>query len=112
MKKFTTFIFLTLTSFACNKDNNLIADKYVTLSFKQSFCADPWTNNLSNDSLTLKNVAAYLSGNNLYFANLFLKQDTLPDAFNSCNCKTGKTIYVSTLFSDSLVNKFIRLGFK
>ena len=110
MKKVFFTVFVTL--FSCTKQGKLIGDKYIALSHRQTYCADQWTNVLSSDSLTLKNVAIYLGNNNLYVAGLSIKQDTLPDICNACNCRTGKTIYATTLASDSMIAKYNRLGFK
>jgi hypothetical protein len=96
--------------YACSK-NTLIEDKYVTLSYNQTFCADPWKN-LSSDSLTLVNVANYLNSYNLYIAGLNIKQVLPADSCKACTCKTGKTIYVSTFDSDSLKAKYYQIGFK
>ena len=107
---FVIFFLLILTISSCSK-KPLIEDKYVTLSYRQTFCSDPWTN-VAIDSLTLINVATYLNSSGLYIAGLNIEQVTPPDICNACTCKTGKTIYVSTFDSDSLKAKYNRIGFK
>jgi hypothetical protein len=100
---------LALLLFACKK--HLLSDQYITLSYQQTYCADPWMNQ-ADDSLTLKNVAAYLNSASLYVAGLSIKQETSLVSCAACNCKTGKIIYVTTLDADSLKAKYQRLGFK
>ena len=105
----STFV-IVLMAVTCNKDNAEI-DQYITLSYKQTYCADPWQT-ATTDELTLKNVADYLNGADLYLAGLNIKQDSTPDVCNACSCKTGKTIYVSTLNSETLIKKYLQIGFK
>src|SRR5215203_584436 len=93
------FSLLTLALFACSK-KTLIEDRYVTLSYSQTFCSDPWVN-LAVDSLTLINVANYINTSGLYIAGLNIKQEAQPDVCNACTCKTGKTILVTTFDDDS-----------
>ena len=97
---------------SCQKNNPILSDKYITLAYPQTYCTDPWVTVLADDSLTLKNVSAYLTSNNLYIANLSIKRDSLPGTCSACYCKTGKKIYVTTLESDSLLAKYNRIGFK
>ena len=98
------------TLFSCTK-NPVPKEKYVTLSYKQTYCADPWQNS-SADSLTLLNVAAYLNASTLYIASLAIKQETAPDDCKACTCKTGKLIYVSTFNDEILKAKYSRIGFR
>ena len=109
---FVLFILIASVIFACTKKNYRIGDnEYVTLTYKQTFCADPWATG-ANDSLTLVNVAAYLNSSSLYIAGLNIKQDGSPDMCLACACKTGKTITVSTLNSETLKAKYMQIGFK
>lgn len=85
-------------------------DRYITLSYKQTYCSDPWTNAASDDQI-IQNVAGYLSSHNLYFAALNIQKNADPEACQSCGCKTGKTIYVTTFDSDSLRARYSRIGF-
>lgn len=100
----------TLAIVSCTK-RSLNEDKYVTLSYKQTFCSDPWTN-LPVDSLTLINITTYLNASSLYIAGLSIKQETTADLCSACTCKTGKTIYVTTFDNDDLKAKYNRIGFK
>ncbi|MCX6316867.1 MAG: hypothetical protein NTW29_06235 [Bacteroidetes bacterium] len=100
---------IAILLFSCERDIK-IGDKYVTLSRKQTYCADPWPM-AASDSLTLENVKAYINANNLYIADLTIRLDTAPDLCAACFCKTGKTIYVSTLYSDTMVARYGRIGF-
>ncbi len=103
--------FILIISLSCKKQK-LIGDKYITLSYKQTSCADAWASG-SNDSITLKNLANYLNSYNLYIASLFIKQDSgYTISCLACTCKTGKTIYVSTFDNDSAKAQYMRLGFK
>lgn len=111
MKNILTIVFIaTSTIVSCTK-KPLMEDKYVTLSYKQTFCSDPWTN-LPVDSLTLINITTYLNSSSLYIAGLSIKQETPADVCNACTCKTGKTIYVTTFDNDGLKAEYNRIGFK
>ncbi len=84
--------FLMAATFACNKSEKKIGEnEYVTLSYKQTSCSDPWMNT-GSDSLTLVNVASYLNSSGLYVASLNIKFDGSPEVCLACPCKTGKTI--------------------
>ena len=104
------FSLFTFIIASCSK-KSLLEDKYVTLSYKQTACADPWRN-VAVDSLTLINVADYINASDLYIASLIIKQETQPEACDACGCKTGKIIYVTTFDNDSLKAKYSRIGFK
>lgn len=83
----------------------------MTLTYQQTYCADPWPTG-ATDSATLKNVAHYLDSVQLYIASLAIKAEAPPELCNACNCRTGKTIYVSTLNSETLKGKYEAIGFK
>ncbi len=104
-------VFTAVTILACTKSNRIGDDEYITLSYKQTFCSDPWATG-SNDSLTLANVAAYLNSAGLYIAGLKIKQESSPSACLACACKTGKMIMVSTLNSETLKAKYQQIGFQ
>jgi len=105
-------VFAMVAAFGCSKKNKPVGkDEYVTLSYKQTFCADPWPT-ASSDSLTLVNVANYLNTNGLYIAGLSIKNESNPELCLACVCKTGKVIYVSTLNSTNLTEKYVQIGFK
>ena len=111
MKNILTLVSITtLTILSCTK-KPLLEDKYVTLSYKQTFCSDPWTN-LPVDSLTLINITSYLNSSSLYFAGLSIKQESAADVCNACFCKTGKTIYVTTFDNDGLKAEYSKIGFR
>ena len=82
--------------------------EYASLTYNQTFCADPWPTG-SNDSLTLKNVVHHLDSLRLYVASVYIKQESVPEACAACSCKTGKVIHVTT-FEDE-VTHFAALGF-
>jgi len=111
MKNILTIISITtLTILSCTK-KSLIKDKYVTLSYKQTFCSDPWTNH-PVDSITLINFTSFLNSSSLYLAGLSIKQETAADACYACTCKTGKIIYVTTFDNDNLKAEYSKIGFK
>ena len=110
MRPGTCIVFIIIALMSCKK-SRMIKDEYITLAYKQTFCADAWATG-SNDSLTLGSLTAYLNSSGLYVAGINIKQDTNPDLCNACICKTGKTISVSTLNTDSLKAKYGRIGFK
>lgn len=101
---------MLVTAFTCRKTNPG-EDEYITLSYKQTQCADPWRTG-ATDSLTLANVSTYLAAQGLYVASLQIKTDDVASVCLACQCKTGKTIYVSTLNSDSIKTKYLALGFQ
>jgi len=111
VNKFTPLLLIIVIILACKKIRIIGYSEYITLAYKQTFCSDFWTTG-SNDSITINNVKRYFDSSELYIAGLDIKQDTNPDTCEACNCKTGKTIYVTTLDSDSLKAKYARIGFK
>jgi hypothetical protein len=104
------FLVVLITAFTCNK-KDLGEDQYTTFYYKQTQCADPWKTD-SNDSGTLVNVSNYLTAQGLYVGSIQIKADDIAAVCLACQCKTGKTIYVSTLNSDSIKTKFRDLGFQ
>lgn len=99
-------ILLTPIIFSCTKKTPI---QYVSLSHKQTICADLWLTG-SSDSLTLVNVAHYLDSLGLYIASLLIKLDNSPESCTACTCKTGKTIYVSTF--ENLKDSYLTAGFQ
>jgi hypothetical protein len=106
------FFLLCLTSvfFACKK-NKIIRDDYISLGYHQTQCSDAWATG-TTDSITLVNVANYLNTQNIYFAGLSIKQVNPADLCLACTCKTGKIIYVSTFYDNTMKQKYQALGFK
>jgi hypothetical protein len=94
---------------ACKKEE-LIGDKYITLSYAQTYCNDPWGNKYE-DSLTLKRLGFYLDSLDLYAAAVSIKQDSPPDMCAACFCKTGKVIYITTFDNAFMKSKYHQLGF-
>jgi hypothetical protein len=83
----------------------------VTLKYAQTQCADPWRTGAS-DSETLAHINHYLDSLNLYVADLTLKKEGDPVTCLACTCITGKVIYVSTLNSEAMKEKYLALGFR
>ena len=111
MRKLLAFLlFITLAGASCKKSEPMIT-KYITLGYRQTYCADPWPMG-ANDTQTLENVADYLEAEGLHVASLNMKQETSPDICLACHCKTGKTIYASILDGESLKAKYQEIGFK
>lgn len=109
--KLAIFYIVFFAVFACSKKGPIEKDEYTRFYYEQTFCSDPWQTG-STDSITLENVAAYLNEHDLYVAGLSIKQTGAAETCYACTCKTGKTIYVSTLNSNSLKEAYISLGFK
>jgi len=109
-KLITCLLLIMLGTVACKKDKSLTT-KYITLSYKQTYCADPWAIG-SNDDQTLENVADYLEARGLHFASLQIKQVTPAELCLACQCKTGKTIYVSVPNSDNVKAQYQEIGFQ
>ena len=103
--------FVVMSLAACKKSGRIGENEYVTLTYKQTSCADPWIN-AGTDSLTLINIANYLNSSGLYIASLSIKQDGPPETCLACVCKTGKTIFVSTLNSETMKAKYLLVGFR
>ncbi|HQD08507.1 MAG TPA: hypothetical protein PLQ65_02505 [Flavihumibacter sp.] len=110
MNKIIYGLLAIISTAACRK-TEMIADKYITLSYHQTFCSDPWTAG-TTESSTLVEVARYLHAKGLYTASLRIDLTGTPEVCSACICKTGKIISVSTLDSDSLRAQYARIGFK
>ena len=95
----------------CSKRDDIGSNEYVTLSYIETQCSDAWTRG-STDAITKNNLANYLSGQNIYFADITIKQESTGAVCTACTCGTGKVIYVSILKSDVVVQKMKTLGFK
>lgn len=102
------FVLLLLSS--CDRKDMIGKDEYVTLSYKQTFCADAW-GTVNNDSVQLANLSTYLANQQLYIASLNIKQETAADLCNACTCKTGKVLYVTTLNSSTMIVRYQQIGF-
>lgn len=109
--KYISILLIAVSVFSCTKTKSIGEDEYVTLSYDQTFCADPWGAD-SNDTITLNQVSHYLDSVDLYIAALNIQNVTSPETCFACSCKTGKKIYVSTLNSETLKEKYKLLGFK
>lgn len=88
-----------------------IGDKYITLSYLQTYCSDPWGIQ-PEDSLTLKKFGVYIDSLKLYAASVELKPVNAPDMCMACTCKSGKVFYVTTFDDAYMTNKFKALGFR
>jgi hypothetical protein len=108
---FAILIFSITVLLACAKKDAIGKDEYITLTYQQTYCSDRWST-AATDSLTLDNVRTYLHLNGLYISSLSMKQTANADSCKACTCKTGKTIFVSTLNSELLKERYIELGFK
>jgi hypothetical protein len=101
----TTLFFAVAFVAACKKNNS-----YVTLSYKQTQCSDPWGTS-QNDSITIKGFKHYADSTKLYATNIYITKDGDPAACLACACPTGRFINVTTLKNDSMIAKYKRLGF-
>jgi hypothetical protein len=104
-----TIIFVCGIAAACTKERTC-KDDFTTLKYLQTGCADPWQNSFS-DSFTIANVTTYLLSQGLFVDSVFIKKDTPAQVCLACNCKTGKTIYVTTLNDSITKAKFTQIGF-
>jgi hypothetical protein len=104
-------IILGLTISACKKDSRIGDKEFVTLSYQQTYCSDPWETG-SSDSLTLVQVAGYLQAADILISGLSIKPDGTEEFCYACSCKTGNVIYLSTLNSEALKEKLKRIGFE
>lgn len=112
MKFQLLLIFLLLViMFACNKNDQPGKNQYVTLSYKQTYCSDPWRYS-GTDSLALLSVEHFLDSSGLYAAGLNITQDGTSETCLACACKTGKTIFVSTLNDTTIKAKYLAIGFR
>jgi hypothetical protein len=102
-------LFVLITAFTCRK--TVQEETYTIYSYKQTQCADPWQNSVT-DSITLANVSNYLAAQGLHVASLQIKTDDVAAVCLACQCKTGKTIYVTSYNNDSTKTKFLALGFQ
>ena len=110
MHKLPVFLlFVLVTAFTCRKTAE--EDQYATYTYKQTQCADPWQNS-QTDSITLVNVSTYLATQGLHVASLQIKLDDVAAVCLACQCKTGKTIYITSHNNDSTRAKFLSLGFQ
>ena len=105
-------LMILVTAFTCRKSERE-ENSYATYSYKQTQCADPWqTGSASSDNQTITNVTNYLKAEGLYVAGVQVKADDIAAVCLACQCKTGKTIYVTSLSDHSTKAKFLRLGFQ
>ncbi len=110
MLKIIALITISICLFSCSK-NHLVGDKFVTLSYSQTYCSDAWVTG-SNDSLTRINVVNYLKSKNLDVYSLDIQLKNSPETCNACSCKTGKLIFVTIFDIESTKENFIKIGFK
>jgi hypothetical protein len=107
MKTFLVCIALTiLFPVACKKHHDI---EYVSLTYKQTYCSDPWKTGPS-DSVTLQNVSHYLDSMGLYVSSLYMQQVDRPAICFACSCTTGKVIYLTTF--PQFKAKYEQVGFK
>jgi hypothetical protein len=110
--KLAIFLITIVAVCACSKKEPLAKHEYISFYYEQTMCSDPWETS-NDDSITLENAAGYLNARDLYVGGLSIEQSDNPGvACAACGCKTGKTIYVTTLNSNSIKNSFIEIGFK
>lgn len=111
MRKLPVLLLAVLvTAFTCKKTTQE-EEQLSTYSYKQTQCADAWQNSVT-DSITLAHVTSYLAAQGLYVASLQIKADDVAAVCLACQCKTGKTIYVTSYNNDSTKTKFLALGFQ
>jgi hypothetical protein len=112
--RFLPVLLLTVlvSAFTCSKAKNE-DERLVVYFYKQTQCADAWqTGSASNDNQTITSVTNYLKAEGLYVAGVQIKADDTSAVCLACTCKTGKTIYVTSLSDDNTKAKFLQLGFQ
>lgn len=113
MRTFITMLFFAVAIIAaCGKDDHQLGDNYVTLSYKQTQCSDPWITS-HTDSITLKAVLHYLDSTKLYVASAYMTNVSNSNIIcDACFCETGKRINITTLKSDVLIARYNQIGFR
>lgn len=94
--------------FSCKREQ-VVGDRYTTLEYKQTYCADPWGYG-TTDSITLVKLVHYFDSLQLYVAGTNIQFTSAPDVCSACTCKTGKTLYLSTF--ENLASRFAAYGFQ
>src|SRR5438067_1694318 len=85
-------IYFTSALAACTTRKDI---EYAELKYAQTKCADKWAPGVS-DAITAENVQHYLDSLGLAPLTVRIEADSPAELCNSCSCKTGKIIYVST----------------
>lgn len=95
---------------ACTKDP-MIGNHFTTYTYAETQCSDPW-GRAATDSLTLRNLSAYLTARKIEFMNLGIQKTDSAQVCNACICKTGNQLSVTFLgLKDSTVSRMQQLGF-
>lgn len=90
-----------------------MGDEFMTLSYKQTQCSDPWITNPTNNSITVNSISHFLDSAGMTGPefNVNIRNDGIAEICSACICKTGKNIYVTVLYSAALLSKYQSLGF-
>ncbi|RYZ00518.1 MAG: hypothetical protein EOO11_01300 [Chitinophagaceae bacterium] len=94
---------------ACKE--KVMSDRFLSFRYAQTGCSDPWPAG-GNDSATGTLVRAYLDSLGLAPVSIEIRADGVAELCNACSCKTGKRIYVSTLYQESLIRRYADIGFE
>lgn len=111
LRIFVSIVIMAIAITACTRQELIGNKEFITLSYQQTYCADPWKTG-SNDSLTIENVTHYLDSAGLYRAGIHIKSEGGTATCQACACQTGKIIYIITLNSNSIIARYNRIGFK
>lgn len=103
----SAFVFLLGAS--CTREA-LMKDKYITLSYAQTQCSDPWGND-AQDTVVLKKLGEFLAAEKLYAASAEIKVEYTGAVCLACTCLTGKVFYVTTFDNDEMKAAYRKIGF-
>ena len=99
MKKMLLVLSCSVLLFACKKDDDNNCEQTQILSYKQTYCADPWGIG-DSDSATLVKMRQYLDSRGLYHSQESITLVEPPSMCLACTCTSGKIIKVATRVGD------------
>jgi hypothetical protein len=110
MRKMKHLLFLTIVVSllaSCSKDEV----GYKTVSYQQTYCADPWRYDNGDDITQARYVGNYLDSLGLFHTSVLVKVERPGDLCLACTCKSGKVIYVVTKDEESVLQQYRAIGF-
>lgn len=85
--------------------------QYKTLSYQQTYCADLWRYDHSDDIMQARYVGNYLDSLGLFHTSVLVKAERPGDLCLACVCKSGKVIYVVTKDEEAILQRYRAIGF-
>lgn len=107
MKRLLYVCVLALILASCAKDEV----QYKTVSYQQTYCADPWQYDNGDDITQARYVGNYLDSLGLFHTSILVKVERPGDLCLACICKSGKVIYVVTKDEETVLQKYRAIGF-